>query len=77
MTKTAIPESLKIPYRSDYRRGWMLRNDRTKSVTISSEQLVYLLVALRHSDADLVRELLGEQTCEAALEKHTKKSSDD
>ena len=80
MAKTAttrVPESLKIPYKSDYRRSWMLRNGRTKSVTISTEQLMFLLVALRHSDADLVRDLLGEQTCDAVLEKHTKKPSGD
>lgn len=75
-TRREVPEQLKIPYKSDYRRSWMLRNGRTKSVTVSTEQLAFLLVTLRFSDAELLRELLGEQTCDAAIDCHTGKTSE-
>lgn len=77
LSARVVPEDLKIPHKSDYRRGWMLRNDRTKSVTISTAQLAYLLVALRHTGADLVRDLLGDQTCEAVLDKHSAEPNND
>lgn len=75
-TNPVVPESLTLPHKSDYRRGWMIRNERTKGVTITTEQLAFLLVTLRHRDGDLIREVLGEQTCDAVLDKHTAKTDD-
>lgn len=70
---TNVPERLMINDRRDYQRAWMIRNGRTKSVNISTEQLALMMVKFSVRDTDALRDMLGERTCEAALNKHLKK----
>lgn len=70
---TRVPERLMIDDRRDYQRAWMIRNGRTKSVNISTEQLALMMVKFSVRDTDALRDMLGERTCETALNKHLKK----
>lgn len=68
-----VPDALLFDGRRDYQRGWMIRNDRTGSVAVSTEKLAFMLVNFVPKDVQFLRELLGEATCKAALDKHTLK----
>ena len=68
-----VPDFLTMSGRPDYQRGWMIRNGRTKSVAVSTEKLAFMLVQFTREDAQMLRELIGEETCKAAIKQHTKK----
>lgn len=71
MSRTDVPDRLVNDGRPDYQRGWMIKNGRTKSVAVSTERIAYMLVTFTRKDVDRLYDLLGEDTCKAALAAHT------